>query len=162
MTENEKLRHLIKISGITRRTAAQLIENPIDNIHAWLRPTDNKAHRAAPHCCVELLRMKLIDRRKIPVDVYNQPLPPVPTTTEKTTMYTIYNIEATDMGTDQAEIASWVLSQVENNQYANKDDFDEYLWITAACNALGWYSIPQTGGLLVEWEEVENPPVPKK
>lgn len=66
----------------------------------------------------------------------------------------IFNLEATDMGNNQSEIAAKVLEYVDGIDYATKDDFynQEGALITQACTELGWSSVPQSGGLEVEWD----------
>ena len=65
----------------------------------------------------------------------------------------ICNLTATDMGENQSEISDKVLEYVDGINYASKNDFYEveYALITKACNELGWLSVPQCGGLEVEW-----------
>ena len=65
----------------------------------------------------------------------------------------IFNIEAIDMGNNQSEIANKVLEYVDGVSYSSKDDFysQEGALITQACYDLGWDSVPQSGGLEVEW-----------
>ena len=75
MTENEKLRHLYAHSGLTRQQIADLIAVPLHTIHAWLQKPGTSNYRAMGNCCAELLRMKLTNMRKVPVDVYNVPAP---------------------------------------------------------------------------------------
>jgi|14BtaG_2_1085337.scaffolds.fasta_scaffold329063_1 hypothetical protein len=66
-----------------------------------------------------------------------------------------FSIEATDMGNNQQDIADWVenyiYEQPQDKQQALLDDADNL--ITLACNSLGWHSVPQNGGLIVNvWE----------
>jgi hypothetical protein len=63
----------------------------------------------------------------------------------------IFNIEATDMGSDQQEIAAWVMQKTTGHGFARESQFDEFGWIEKACKALGWQSVPEHGGLIVEW-----------
>jgi hypothetical protein len=63
----------------------------------------------------------------------------------------IFNIEATDMGNYQQEIAGWIMSATHGIDYAKASDFDEGALIEKACRALGWQACPQGGGLDVEW-----------
>ena len=65
----------------------------------------------------------------------------------------IFNLEATNMGTDQDEIAKKVLDFVSGIDFKTEDDFldREQDYIEKACKELGWSSCPQTGGLLVNW-----------
>jgi len=63
-----------------------------------------------------------------------------------------FNIEATDMGKDQQEIADWVENHIRNNATVDTiqtmlDNADTY--IGNACRALGWQAVPSTGGLEV-------------
>ena len=66
----------------------------------------------------------------------------------------IFHIEATDMGSDQQDIADKVMDMVDGRNFSSKDEFAkiEGQLVTQACQQLGWPSVPQTGGLLVEWE----------
>lgn len=56
------------------------------------------------------------------------------------------------MGTDQQDIADWVMNATRGQYFTKEHDFNEGEWITKACNALGWNSVPQSGGLTVEWD----------
>jgi len=66
----------------------------------------------------------------------------------------VYRIEATDMGSDQEEIAAKVEELVQGIDFTSDDEFHEQedALITRACKELGWSSVPQQGGLAVEWE----------
>lgn len=66
----------------------------------------------------------------------------------------IFNLEATDMGSNQNEIADKALEIIADREFASENDFYEMegSLIAQACKELGWYSVPSTGGLLVEWE----------
>jgi hypothetical protein len=66
----------------------------------------------------------------------------------------VFNIEATNMGNNQQEIAEEVLNLVGHREYKSDDEFyeEEGALIAKACENLGWESAPQTGGLVVEWE----------
>ena len=65
----------------------------------------------------------------------------------------IRQIEACDMGTDQREIAEWVENHLGDRIFSSKEEFEdqEFELIHLACKALGWHSVPQNGGLTVEW-----------
>ena len=65
----------------------------------------------------------------------------------------IRNIEAYNMGPDQTELAHWIDNHVAEIDFTTTDDFHrcEFDYITLACKELGWHSVPQNGGLLVEW-----------
>jgi len=67
----------------------------------------------------------------------------------------VYRIEATDMGSDQEEIAAKVEELVREIEFASDDEFHELEeeLVTRACKKLGWSSVPQQGGLAVEWEK---------
>lgn len=56
------------------------------------------------------------------------------------------------MGTDQQDIADWVMNATRGQYFTKEHDFNEGKLITKACNALGWNSVPQQGGLTVEWD----------
>lgn len=70
----------------------------------------------------------------------------------------IRNIEATDMGPDQQEIASWVENHLGYTEFTSQEEFDkqEGSLIHLACKELGWHSVPQSGGLVVEWMEDDD------
>ena len=65
----------------------------------------------------------------------------------------IRQIEACDMGTNQHEIAEWVENYVADKDFSSKEEFydQEFELIELACAALNWHSVPQNGGLQVEW-----------
>ena len=65
----------------------------------------------------------------------------------------IRNIEAYNMGPDQTELAHWIDNHVAEIDFTTTDDFHrcEFDYITLACKELGWHSVPQNGGLMVEW-----------
>jgi hypothetical protein len=67
----------------------------------------------------------------------------------------IYNIEAVDLGNDQQEIAKWVMNHLRDTEFKNEEEFSEqeFSLIHRACESMGWHSAPQTGGLIVEWQE---------
>ncbi len=63
-----------------------------------------------------------------------------------------FNIEASDMGDDQQEIAKWVENHIFKNATVDTiqemlDNADDY--ISLACKSMGWVGIPSTGGLEV-------------
>ena len=67
-----------------------------------------------------------------------------------------FDIEATDMGNNQQEIADWVenyiFEQPKDKQQELLNDADDL--IPLACKSLGWEGVPQTGGLIVNlWDE---------
>ena len=66
----------------------------------------------------------------------------------------VQSIEATNMGNDQQQIADEVLRIVADQEFSSEDEFfnTEGALITLACRNLGWHSVPQSGGLLVEWQ----------
>ena len=64
----------------------------------------------------------------------------------------VYNIEATDMGDSQHEIAAWIMAATHGLDYATAEDLDEGALIEKACRALGLLVEWDCGGLLVEWE----------
>ena len=67
-------------------------------------------------------------------------------------MYKIEHLEPTDMGEDQEELATYVMEQVKDISFDEKDDFNEGAFIHTACKELGWATVPQTGGFEVSWE----------
>jgi hypothetical protein len=65
-----------------------------------------------------------------------------------------FNIEAIDMGNNQADIAEWVEHYIFEQQ-TKGINIDEMLedpdqFVSMACKALGWHSQPSVGGLVVE------------
>ena len=66
----------------------------------------------------------------------------------------VFNIEATNMGNHQQELADKALELVENIDFPEEDDFYRYEneLINQACTALGWESAPTTGGFIPEWD----------
>jgi len=66
----------------------------------------------------------------------------------------ISTIEAHDMGPNQQEIATWVENHLGFSDFTSQEAFDaqEIALIALACLELGWHSVPQNGGLTVEWE----------
>jgi len=67
-------------------------------------------------------------------------------------MYKIGHLEPNDMGEDQEELAAYVMEQVKDMSFDEKDDFNEGAFIQTACKELGWATVPQTGGFEVSWE----------
>ena len=67
----------------------------------------------------------------------------------------IYNIEAVNMGKDQQEIAECVMEHLADREFKTEQEFSsmEGFLVEMACHALEWNSVPQTGGLIVEWEK---------
>jgi len=72
----------------------------------------------------------------------------------------ISNLEATDMGSDQQEIADKVMCYVDGVDFENANEFDkqEGALIHRACEEMGWSSVPQVGGFIVDWEP--DPEIP--
>jgi hypothetical protein len=62
----------------------------------------------------------------------------------------IYNIETTNINNGQ-ELADYIYRFVKDTDYESESDFPESEWLKQACIALGWDSIPQSGGLVIEW-----------
>ncbi len=71
----------------------------------------------------------------------------------------ISSIEGVDMGPDQDEIAEMVMEYVHDVDFEREDDFNEGAMITRACVELGWASVPQVGGLLIEWVTPAGDPI---
>jgi len=67
-------------------------------------------------------------------------------------MYKIEHLNPVDMGSDQQELADYVMEQVDGMSFDEKDDFNEGAFIQTACKELGWATVPQTGGFEVSWE----------
>ena len=62
-------------------------------------------------------------------------------------------IEATDMGSNQQDIADQVFDTLNGRDFSSKAEFEEIegQLVTQACQRLGWATVPQTGGLIVSW-----------
>ena len=63
----------------------------------------------------------------------------------------IFNITTTNINNGQ-ELADWIYNKLKD-QDLNPDDINEGKLITDACHALNWSSVPQVGGLEIEWDE---------
>ena len=63
----------------------------------------------------------------------------------------IFNITTTNINNGQ-ELADWICNKLKD-QDLNPDDINEGALITEACKALNWASVPQVGGLEIEWDE---------
>ena len=63
----------------------------------------------------------------------------------------IFNITTTNIN-DGQELAGWIYNKLKD-QDLNPDDINEGALITEACKALNWSSVPQVGGLEIEWDE---------
>ena len=61
----------------------------------------------------------------------------------------IFNITTTNINSGQ-DLADWVYNKLKN-QDLNYDDINGGALITEACKALNWQSVPQVGGLDIEW-----------
>ena len=66
----------------------------------------------------------------------------------------IEHLEATNMGSDQQEIADKVMEYVYDMEFEKESDFWEIegSLIYKACKELEWDSVPQCGGLEVYWK----------
>ena len=64
----------------------------------------------------------------------------------------IFNITTTNINNEGQELADWIYNKLKD-QDLNPDDINEGALITAACKALNWSSVPQAGGLEIEWDE---------
>jgi len=67
-------------------------------------------------------------------------------------MYKIEHLNPVDMGSDQQELADYVMEQVDGMSFDEKDDFNEGAFIHTACKELGWTFTPQSGGFEVSWK----------
>lgn len=65
-------------------------------------------------------------------------------------MAKIFNITAININNGQ-EIADWIYKKL-HDQDINPDDLNTGELITEACKALGWASVPQVGGIEIEWD----------
>ena len=63
----------------------------------------------------------------------------------------IFNITTTNIN-DGQELADWIYNKLKD-QDLNPDDINEGALITEACKALNWSSVPQVGGIEIEWDE---------
>lgn len=63
----------------------------------------------------------------------------------------IFNIATTNIN-DGQELADWIYKKLKD-QDLDPDDVNEGALITEACKALKWSSVPQVGGLNIEWDE---------
>lgn len=63
MTNNDRLREIIKREHLKRRQVAELLGVSLDTVHAWLRPEGNRSYRDCPARQVEFLELKLEQRR---------------------------------------------------------------------------------------------------
>ena len=70
----------------------------------------------------------------------------------------IRNTETIGMGLGRQKLAKWVENHIGNTEFINQEEFDkqEGALIHLACKELGWYSVPQNGGLVVEWMEEDD------
>lgn len=70
----------------------------------------------------------------------------------------MFNLEATDMGSNQDEIADKALELITDKDFKTEDEFYdmECELIERACKELGWKSIPQTGGLIANWDSEDG------
>ena len=62
-------------------------------------------------------------------------------------MYKIEHLEPVDI-----ELADYVMEQVDNMSFDEKDDFNLEDFLQVACKELGWEIVPQTSGFKVTWE----------
>lgn len=63
----------------------------------------------------------------------------------------IFNIATTNIN-DGQELADWIYNKLKD-QDLNPDDVNDGALITEACKALNWSSVPQVGGLEIEWDD---------
>jgi hypothetical protein len=63
----------------------------------------------------------------------------------------IFNIATTNIN-DGQELADWIYNKLKD-QDLNPNDINQGALITEACKALNWSSVPQVGGLEIEWDE---------
>jgi len=66
----------------------------------------------------------------------------------------IFNLEAIDMGNNQQEIADRILEIVGDKDFKTHEEFLnlESNLIVQACKDLNWLSVPQSGGLVINWD----------
>ena len=67
-------------------------------------------------------------------------------------MAKIFNITSTNIN-DGQEIADWIYNKLKD-QDINPAELNEGALITEACKALNWSSVPQVGGIEIEWDSV--------
>ena len=70
----------------------------------------------------------------------------------------MFNLEATDMGNNQQEIADKALELIADKDFKTADEFYDMEGdlIERACKELGWQSTPQTGGLIANWDSEDG------
>jgi len=66
----------------------------------------------------------------------------------------IFDIKTTNINNGQ-ELADWIYNKLKD-QDVTPDNVNEGALVTEACKALNWVSVPQVGGLEIEWEIEEN------
>lgn len=66
----------------------------------------------------------------------------------------IFNLEATNMGNNQQEIADKCYEYIADHDFNSVQEFErmESKLIRRACADLGWQSVPSAGGLVVNWD----------
>ena len=67
----------------------------------------------------------------------------------------VYAVSITNGGTDQHEIEDYInshLLDVINTDWNSGDDLDADKYISAACEALGWFSVPESASLSFDFE----------
>ena len=70
----------------------------------------------------------------------------------------LYNLEATNMGNNQQELADRALEIVGDKDFKTAEEFWEIEGelIEQACKDLNWVSVPQTGGLVAKWDSKDG------
>ena len=63
----------------------------------------------------------------------------------------INKISSTNIN-DGQELADWIYGKLQVEDI-NPDEINEGALITEACKALNWRSVPQSGGIIIEWDE---------
>jgi transposase len=63
MNFRDRLIELISAHGLDRREVAELVRVRRDTVDRWLLPPESKKHEEVPEMAVELLELKLRDRK---------------------------------------------------------------------------------------------------
>lgn len=64
----------------------------------------------------------------------------------------VFNVTSQNINNGQ-ELADWIYNKIKAIDYKSQEDLNEGELITEACQSLGWQSVPQTGGIIIEWDE---------
>ena len=73
MNTREILIDLITQYGLERRDVAELVRVKRETVDRWLLPNEASSHEEIPEMAVELLQLKLRDRKPVQDDVQTAP-----------------------------------------------------------------------------------------